>query len=46
MEKYTREGNAVKTLLALGFKEYLHTSGFTAWSKTNLMEYSDEWELA
>ena len=34
-----------KILLENGFKEYIHTSGFTAWSKVNLCEYSDEWEL-
>ena len=26
------------------FKEYRHKSGFCAWSKANLCEYSDEWE--
>lgn len=32
-----------KTFADNGFKKYMHKSGFTAWSKTNLCEYSDEW---
>jgi len=35
-----------QTLKDNGFKKYIHNSGFTAWSKTNLCEYSDEWEHA
>lgn len=34
-----------KILKQNGYKKYTHTSGFSAWSKSNLCEYSDEWEL-
>jgi hypothetical protein len=40
------KNNMEKILLENGFKLYKHKGGFTAWSKTNLLEYSDEWELA
>ena len=33
----------LKELIKQGFKQYTHKSGFTAWSITNLCEYSDEW---
>ena len=32
-----------KILIENGFKQYEHKSGFVAWSKANLCEYSDEW---
>jgi len=35
-----REGH----LKEQGFIEYMHSSGATAWSKSNLCEYSDNWE--
>ena len=34
----------LQTLKDKGYTQYRHTSGFTAWSGSNLCEYSDEWE--
>jgi len=39
------KNNIIEVLKKQGFKQYRHTSGFTAWSIANLCEYSDEWEL-